>query len=88
MQVKAEGMLLSYGERKSKDGLKVYRSVELHLKGREPGALKLNVPDDSLGLVQTLQASEYKPARAVIEIRQFAKTGQTFLDLVGLELVK
>ena len=88
MQVKAEGMLLSYSERKAKDGLKVYRSVELHLKGKEPGSLKLNIPDESQSLVQTVLASEYKPARAVIEIRQFAKTGQTFLDLVGLELVK
>ncbi len=80
MLVKAEGTVSGYVERKSKDG-KVFRSVDLYVKGKDPGNLRLNIPDDSPGLVELCKQSENKPARASIELRKFEQTGKVFFDL-------
>ena len=38
MQVKAEGAVQGYVERRSKEG-KIFRSVDLYVKGKDPGVL-------------------------------------------------
>jgi hypothetical protein len=40
MQVKAEGAVQGYVERRSREG-KVFRSVDLYVKGKDPGVLRL-----------------------------------------------
>lgn len=87
MMLKAEGMICGYSERKGKD-LKVYRSVDLYVKGREPGSLRLNISDEYLPLVELCKQSEGKQGRANVEIRKFDQTGKHFFDLTGLEVVK
>lgn len=87
MLVKAEGTVSGYVERKSKDG-KVFRSVDLYVKGKDPGNLRLNIPDDSPGLVELCKQSENKPARASIELRKFEQTGKVFFDLIALDMGK
>jgi hypothetical protein len=51
MQVKAEGAVQGYVERRSREG-KVYRSVDLYVKGRDPGVLRLGIPDDQMPLIE------------------------------------
>ncbi|MBA2484599.1 MAG: hypothetical protein H0V35_00600 [Nitrospira sp.] len=48
MQVKAEGAVLGYVERRSREG-KVFRSVDLYVKGRDPGVLRLGIPEEASG---------------------------------------
>ena len=87
MQVKAEGAVQGYVERRSKEG-KVYRSVDLYVKGKDPGNLRLNIPEDQLALVEICKQAEGKRAQAAIELRKFEQTGRMFFDLMGLELIK
>jgi hypothetical protein len=87
MQVKAEGSVQGYVERKSKEG-KVFRSVDLYVKGKDPGNLRLSIPEDQTALVDLCKQSEGKQARASIELRKFEQTGRIFFDLTGLELLK
>jgi hypothetical protein len=87
MQVKAEGSVQGYVERKSKEG-KVFRSVDLYVKGKDPGNLRLSIPEDQVALVELCKQSEGKQARASIELRKFEQTGRIFFDLTGLELIK
>jgi hypothetical protein len=49
MQVKAEGAVQGYVERRSREG-KVYRSVDFYVKGKDPGVLRLGIPDDQMPL--------------------------------------
>lgn len=87
MMLKAEGTICGYSERKSKD-LKIYRSLDLYVKGKEPGTMRLNISEEHLGLVELCKQSENKQGRATIEVRKFDQTGKYFFDLTGLELVK
>ena len=87
MLVKAEGSVSGYVERKSKEG-RVFRSVDLYVKGKDPGNLRVNIPEESPQLVELCKSSENKAARASIEMRKFEQTGKIFFDLVGLELMK
>jgi hypothetical protein len=87
MQIKAEGQVQGYVERKSKEG-KVFRSVDLYLKGRDPGNLRVNIPEDQMPLIDVCKQLEGKPARASIELRKFEQTGKVFFDLTALELMK
>ena len=87
MLVKAEGSVTGYVERKSKEG-RVFRSVDLYVKGKDPGNLRLNIPEEHPQLVDLCKASENKAARASIELRKFEQTGKIFFDLIALEILK
>ena len=87
MLIKIEGNVSGYVERRSKDG-KIFRSMDLYVKGKEPGNFRLNIPEDQLQLVEVCKQSENKHARASVEMRKFEQTGKIFFDLTGLELVK
>lgn len=87
MLVKVEGSVSGYVERKSKEG-KVFRSVDVYVKGKDPGNLRLNIPEESYQLVEVCKQAEGKQGRASVEIRKFEQTGKVFFDLVALELVK
>lgn len=87
MLVKVEGSVSGYVERKGKEG-KIFRSVDVYVKGKEPGNLRLNISDDHLSLVEVCKQSEGKQARASVEVRKFEQTGKVFFDLTGLELLK
>lgn len=87
MMVKVEGSVQAYVERKSKDN-KLFRSVDLYVKGKDPGTLRLNIPEDSLALIEVCKQMEGKPGRASVELRKFEQTGRIFFDLVALEALK
>ncbi len=87
MLVKVEGSVSGYVERKGKEG-KVYRSVDVYVKGKDPGNLRLNIPADSLNLVEVCKQAEGKQGRASVELRKFEQTGRIFFDLTALEIVK
>jgi hypothetical protein len=87
MLVKAEGSVQGYVERRSKEG-KVFRSVDLYVKGRDPGNLRLNIPEEHGGLVELCKQSEGKRATASIELRKFEQTGRIFFDLTALDILK
>ncbi len=87
MQVKAEGAVQGYVERKSREG-KVYRSVDLYVKGKDPGVLRLGIPDDQMPLIDACKQAEGKQAKVSIEVRKFEQTGRVFFDLYGLEVLK
>ena len=87
MQVKAEGAVQGYVERRSREG-KVYRSVDFYVKGKDPGILRLGIPDDQMSLIEICKQAEGKQAKASIEVRKFEQTGRTFFDLTGLDVVK
>ena len=83
MMVKAEGSVQGYVERKGKEN-RVYRSMDLYVKGKDPGNLRLNIPEEHHNLIEICKQSEGKQARASVEIRKFEQTGKIFFDLVGL----
>ena len=87
MMVKAEGSVQGYVERKGKEN-RVYRSMDLYVKGKDPGNLRLNIPEEHHNLIEVCKQSEGKQARASVEIRKFEQTGKIFFDLVALELLK
>ena len=87
MQVKAEGAVQGYVERRSKEG-KIFRSVDLYVKGKDPGVLRLGIPDDQMPLIEVCKQAEGKQAKASIEVRKFDQTGRIFFDLYGLGVVK
>ena len=87
MQVKAEGAVQGYVERRSREG-KVYRSVDLYVKGKDPGVLRLGIPEDQMPLIDACKQAEGKQARASIEVRKFEQTGRVFFDLSALEVLK
>lgn len=87
MHVKAEGAVQGYVERRSKEG-KIFRSVDLYVKGKDPGVLRLGIPDDQMPLIEVCKQAEGKQAKASIEVRKFDQTGRIFFDLYGLEVVK
>jgi len=87
MMVKAEGSVQGYVERKGKEN-RVYRSMDLYVKGKDPGNLRLNIPEEHQNLIELCKQSEGKQARASVEIRKFEQTGKIFFDLVALELLK
>ena len=86
MQIIVEGTVNGYVERKGKEQ-KVYRSVDLYVKGRDPGNLRVNIPDEMLGLVEVCRNSEGKAGRAVVELWKFEQTGKIFFDLVKLDVL-
>ena len=87
MMVKVEGSVQSYVERRSKEG-KIFRSVDVYVKGKDPGTLRLNIPEDQFPLVDLCKQSEGKRGIASVEIRKFEQTGKVFFDLTGLEILK
>ncbi|MBA5868961.1 MAG: hypothetical protein GDA68_02995 [Nitrospira sp. CR2.1] len=87
MQVKAEGAVQGYVERRSREG-KVFRSVDFYVKGKDPGILRLGISDEQMTLIEVCKQAEGKQARASIEVRKFEQTGRVFFDLSALELVK
>jgi predicted DNA-binding protein (UPF0278 family) len=87
MLVKVEGSVSGYVERKGKEG-KVFRSVDVYVKGKDPGNLRLNIPEESLALVEVCKQHEGKHARASVELRKFEQTGKIFFDLTALEILK
>lgn len=87
MMVKAEGSVQGYVERKGKEN-RVYRSMDLYVKGKDPGNLRLNIPEDHQHLIEICKQSEGKQARASVEIRKFEQTGKIFFDLTALEILK
>jgi hypothetical protein len=87
MMVKAEGSVQGYVERKGKEN-RVYRSMDLYVKGKDPGNLRLNIPEEHHALIEICKQSEGKQARASVEIRKFELTGKIFFDLVALEILK
>jgi hypothetical protein len=86
MQVKAEGAVQGYVERRSREG-KVYRSVDFYVKGKDPGVLRLGIPDDQMPLIDACKQAEGKQARLdrSAEVRA-DRTG--LLRSVGLEVLK
>ena len=87
MMVKAEGSVQGYVERKGKEN-RVYRSMDLYVKGKDPGNLRLNIPEEHQNLIELCKQSEGKQARASVEIRKFEQTGKIFFDLTALEILK
>ena len=87
MMVKAEGSVQGYVERKGKEN-RVYRSMDLYVKGKDPGNLRLNIPEEHHNLIEICKQSEGKQARASVEIRKFEQTGKIFFDLTALEILK
>ena len=87
MMVKAEGSVQGYVERKGKEN-RIYRSMDLYVKGKDPGNLRLSIPEEHHSLIEICKQSEGKQARASVEIRKFEQTGKIFFDLVGLEILK
>jgi hypothetical protein len=87
MMVKAEGSVQGYVERKGKED-RVYRSMDLYVKGKDPGNLRLNIPEEHQHLIEICKQSEGMQARASVEIRKFEQTGKIFFDLTGLEILK
>lgn len=87
MMVKAEGSVQGYVERKGKEN-RVYRSMDLYVKGKDPGNLRLNIPEEHMNLIEICKQSEGKQARASVEIRKFEQTGKIFFDLTALEILK
>ena len=87
MQVKPDGSVQGYVERRSREG-KVFRSVDFYVKGKDPGILRLGIPEDQMTLIEVCKQAEGKQARASIEVRKFEQTGRVFFDLSALELVK
>ena len=87
IQVKAEGAVQGYVERRSREG-KVYRSVDFYVKGKDPGILRLGIPEDQMPLIDACKQAEGKQARASIEVRKFEQTGRVFFDLSALEVLK
>ena len=87
MLVKVEGSVQSYVERRGKEG-KVFRSVDVYVKGKEPGTLRLNIPEEHHNLIEVCKQSEGKRGIAAVEIRKFEQTGRVFFDLTGLEILK
>jgi hypothetical protein len=87
MMVKVEGSVQSYVERKGKEG-KIFRSVDVYVKGRDPGTLRLNIPEDHQHLIEVCKQSEGKRGIASVEVRKFEQTGKVFFDLTGLEILK
>jgi hypothetical protein len=61
MQVKAEGAVQGYVERRSREG-KVYRSVDFYVKGKDPGVLRLGIPEDQMPLIEVCKQAEGKQA--------------------------
>ncbi len=86
MYITIEGTISGYVERRSKDN-KVYRSVDLYVKGRDPGTLRVNIPEDGSGLAEQCRQAEGRQGRVLVELRRFEQTGRIFFDLVKLELV-
>jgi hypothetical protein len=87
MLVKVEGSVQGYVERKSKEG-KIFRSVDVYVKGKDPGNLRLNIPEEHFALVEVCKQSEGKQGRASVELRKFEQTGRIFFDLTALEIIK
>ena len=58
MQVKAEGAVQGYVERRSREG-KVYRSVDFYVKGKDPGVLRLGIPEDQMPLIDACKPVSY-----------------------------
>ena len=87
MMVKAEGSVQGYVERKGKEN-RVYRSMDLYVKGKDPGNLRLSIPEEQHALIEICKQSEGKQARASVEIRKFEQTGKIFFDLTALEILK
>ncbi len=87
MMVKAEGSVQGYVERKGKEN-RVYRSLDLYVKGKDPGNLRLSIPEEHHALIEVCKQSEGKQARASVEIRKFEQTGKIFFDLTALEILK
>ena len=87
MMVKVEGNVQGYVERKGKEG-KVFRSVDVYVKGKDPGNLRLNIPEEHQQLVDVCKQSEGKRATASVEIRKFEQTGRIFFDLTALDVHK
>jgi len=87
MMVKAEGSVQGYVERKGKEN-RIYRSMDLYVKGKDSGNLRLSIPEEQPALIEICKQAEGKQARASVEIRKFEQTGKIFFDLVALEIVK
>ena len=87
MMVKAEGSVQGYVERKGKEN-QIYRSMDLYVKGKDPGNLRLSIPEEQHALIEICKQAEGKQARASVEIRKFEQTGKIFFDLVALEILK
>ncbi len=62
--------------------------MAFYVKGKDPGMLRLGIPDDQMSLIEICKQAEGKHAKASIEVRKFEQTGRTFFDLTGLEVVK
>ena len=60
MMVKAEGSVQGYVERKGKEN-RVYRSMDLYVKGKDPGNLRLNIPEEHQAL--SISVSSQKASR-------------------------
>ena len=84
MMVKAEGSVQGYVERKGKEN-RIYRSMDLYVKGKDPGNLRLSIPEEQHALIEICKQAEGKQARASVEIRKVELTGKIFLATVALE---
>ena len=82
-----QGSVQGYVERKGKEN-RVYRSMDLYVKGKDPGNLRLNIPEEHMNLIEICKQLEGKQARALVEIRKFEQTGKIFFDLTALEILK
>ena len=81
MQVKA-GAVQGYVERRSQEG-KVFRSVDLYVKGKDPGGAAIGDTEDQMSLIEVCKQAEGKQAKVSIEVRKFEQTGRTFFDLTS-----
>jgi len=85
MQLTVDCTVNGYVERQAKD-LRIFRSVDLYVKGKDPGNLRVNIPESNPALAEQAKASEGKTGRAVVELRKFEQTGRWSFELLRLEL--
>jgi hypothetical protein len=54
------------------------------VKGKDPGVLRLGIPEDQMPLIEACKQAEGKQARASIEVRKVRTDGSGLLRSVGL----
>jgi hypothetical protein len=83
MQVKAEGAVQGYVERRSREG-KVYRSVDFYVKGKDPGVLRLGIPEDQMPLIDACKQAEGQAGARLHRSAEVRTDGSRVLRFVGL----
>jgi hypothetical protein len=87
MQVKAEGAVQGYVERRSREG-KVYRSVDFYVKGKDPGIAAVGYSGGSDAVDRRLQAGRRQAGARLHRSAEVRADGSGVLRSVGLGSLK